>query len=173
MQVLRLHRRRQQRQRERRDNAAKPCLPSGYVFTRPDGAPFHPLYFTQRFRLLLDRAGLPPVRLHDLRHGTASLAHAAGADLRTIQDLLGHANVTLTADVYTNVLPAAQRKEAEATARLILGVAERPRIHPNSKRTTQRPRRPAAGPQPDAAQSPATSRTRAARNTRRTRSLAR
>jgi integrase len=68
VQVMRLHHRRQQRQQERRDNAAKPCLPSGYVFTRPDGAPFHALYFTQRFRLLLDRAGLPPIRLHDLRH---------------------------------------------------------------------------------------------------------
>ncbi|WP_430791317.1 tyrosine-type recombinase/integrase [Actinoplanes sp. G11-F43] len=122
VQVLRLHRLHQERHHLRRDNAGQPYLSSGYVFTRPDGAPFHPGYFTQRLHLLIDRAGLPPVRLQDLRHGAASLAHSAGADLKTIQDLLGHSNIALTADVYTNVLPAAQRKAAENTARLVLNV---------------------------------------------------
>ncbi|WP_233624581.1 tyrosine-type recombinase/integrase [Actinoplanes sp. ATCC 53533] len=177
VQVLRLHRRRQQRQQQRRDDAGKPCLPSGYVFTRPDGTPFHPGYLTQRFRLLLDRAGLPPIRLQDLRHGTASLAHSAGADLKTIQDLLGHSTVALTADVYTNVLPAAQRKEAEATARLILGVADRPAIRPVSKRVIHRSRRPEAGSRGcwelDAADIPAASRSHAARGTTASRRTAR
>jgi Phage integrase family len=93
------------------------------VFTRPDGQPYHPNYFTHRLQYLIKRCGLPPVRLHDLRHGAASLAHAAGADLKTIQDQLGHASVVLTADTYTTVLPAAQHKAAEATARLILTAA--------------------------------------------------
>jgi hypothetical protein len=66
---------------------------------------------------------LPPVRLHDLRHGAASLAHTAGADLKTVQDQLGHASIVLTADTYTTVLPAAQHQAAEATARLILTTA--------------------------------------------------
>ncbi|GAA2845431.1 site-specific integrase [Actinoplanes cyaneus] len=140
VQVLRLHRRRQERHHIRRDAAAKPYLPSGYVFTRPDGAPFHPGYFTQRLQLLIDRAGLPPVRLQDLRHGAASLAHSAGADLKTIQDLLGHSNVALTADVYTNVLPATQRRAAEETARLILTAGRTRRVCPVLKRTMVRPR---------------------------------
>lgn len=42
-----------------------------------------------------------PVRLHDLRHGAASLAHSAGADLKTVQDQLGHVVIVLTADTYT------------------------------------------------------------------------
>ena len=169
VQVLRLHHRRQQRQHQRRDDAAKPYLPSGYVFTRPDGTPFHPGYLTQRFRLLTDRAGLPPIRLQDLRHGTASLAHSAGADLKTIQDLLGHSTITLTADVYTNALPAVQRKEAEATARLILGAADRPTSQPVSKRVIHRSRRPGPGSRGhgelDTAHFPAASRSYAARST--------
>ena len=177
VQVLRLHGRRQQRQQQRRDDAGKPYLPSGYVFTRPDGTPFHPGYLTQRFRLLTDRAGLPPIRLQDLRHGTASLAHSAGADLKTIQDLLGHSTITLTADVYTNVLPTVQRKEAEDTARLILGVTDRPRTRPITRRVIHRSRRPEAGFRGrwelDAAQIPAASRNRAARSTTASRRNAR
>jgi hypothetical protein len=93
------------------------------VFTRPDGRLYHPNYFTKRLRYLIDRSGLPPVRLHDLRHGAASLAHTAGADLKTVQDQLGHASIVLTADTYTSVLPVAQHKAAEATARLVLTTA--------------------------------------------------
>ncbi|WP_143162933.1 hypothetical protein [Couchioplanes caeruleus] len=44
------------------------------MFTNPDGNPYHPNVFTSRFQDLI-AAGLPPVRLHDLRHGAASLAN--------------------------------------------------------------------------------------------------
>ncbi|WP_231933647.1 site-specific integrase [Micromonospora coxensis] len=49
---------------------------------RADGLPINPNYATTRFRKLVQPAGLPPVRLHDLRHSVASLAHEAGADLK-------------------------------------------------------------------------------------------
>jgi hypothetical protein len=55
----------------------------GYVFTRPDGRAYHPNYLTHRLRFLINAAGLPPVLLHYLRHGAASLAHTAGADIKT------------------------------------------------------------------------------------------
>lgn len=84
---------------------------------------------------LIDRADLPPVRLQDLRHGAASLAYTAGADLKTTQDMLGHANIAFTADVYTNVLPAARRRAAEDAARLILNAGPRPRACPINRRT--------------------------------------
>ncbi|MEV4130575.1 tyrosine-type recombinase/integrase [Dactylosporangium sp. NPDC049742] len=75
----------------------------------PDGRPLHPDAITRRFTRLLGCTDLPPVRLHDLRHGAACLAHAAGADLKTIQQQLGHSTIAVTADIYTTVLPATQR----------------------------------------------------------------
>jgi hypothetical protein len=128
------------------------------VFTRPDGASFHPGYLTQRLRLLIDRAGLPPVRLHDLRHGAASLAHSAGVDIKAIQDQLGHSTIALTADVYTSVLPAIQRKAAEDTVQLILDIGCRTQKAPITKRTSrpQVPRASLPGPvQLGPAQNPA------------------
>ncbi|GAB3966964.1 tyrosine-type recombinase/integrase [Plantactinospora veratri] len=121
--VLRQHAHRQRTHRETRIAASHVCHDSGYVFTGPDGMPLHPGYLTQRLRLLIDRARLPPIRLHDLRHGAATLARAAGADLKMVQDQLGHASMRFTADVYTAVLPDAQRKTAEATARLVMDAA--------------------------------------------------
>jgi integrase len=71
--------------------------PAGEIGRQRGGAPLHPDYLTRRFRQLVGRSGLPPVRLHDLRHGAASLAHSAGADLKTVQDQLGHTSIVLTA----------------------------------------------------------------------------
>ena len=118
--VLRAHRR---RQRALSGQLGLTWTEAGYVFVTADGRPYHPNYFTKRLQYLIKAAGLPPVRLHDLRHGAASLAHTAGADLKTVQDQLGHSSIVLTADTYTTVLPVAQHKAAEATARLILTTA--------------------------------------------------
>jgi integrase len=75
---------------------------------------------TRIFRKLSVEAGLPPVRLHDLRHGAATLALAAGVDLRVVQDMLGHSSIVLTADTYTSVLPAVAHTAAEKVATLII-----------------------------------------------------
>ncbi|WP_413776339.1 site-specific integrase [Micromonospora sp. DR5-3] len=117
--ILRRHAERQRQHRAVRAGAGKVCHDSGYVFTSPDGLPVHPGYLTQRLRLLVDRAGLPPIRLHDLRHGAATLAHTAGADLKTIQHQLGHATIRITADTYTTSLPVTQHKAAEARPRCL------------------------------------------------------
>jgi Phage integrase family len=58
--------------------------------------------------------------LHNLRHGAATLALAAGADLKAVQDMLGHSSIVLTADTYTSVLPEVARKAAEDVASLII-----------------------------------------------------
>jgi integrase len=60
------------------------------VFTTVDGAPLRPDHLTGRFRRLVAVSGLPPVRLHDLRHGAATLALAARTDLKVVQAMLGH-----------------------------------------------------------------------------------
>ncbi len=139
IQVLRAHRRHQLAHRDKRHTTGKLWVDSGYVFTRKDGKPINPSYATTRFRILTDRAGLPPVRLHDLRHGAASLAHEAGADLKTLQDLLGHSSIVVTADTYTSVLPDSQRRCADATAALVLAAARHTRKRIKEKAAKNRP----------------------------------
>jgi hypothetical protein len=81
--------------------------------------------------------------LHDLRHGAATLAHAAGADLKTVQEQLGHTSIVLTADTYTSVLLDLHFTVAEATARLVLAAAAR---NPGRRHRTGRPESAATEP---------------------------
>jgi integrase len=142
--ALHTHRR---RQRAEQREAGERWQESGYVFTTLEGQPLHPDFPTRRFVRLVQDSGLPPVRLHDLRHGAASLAHCAGADLKTVQEHLGHTSIGLTADTYTSVLHEQHVKAAAATARLVLAAAC---LVPS----TRRRRRPAGKPQKTAAPQP-------------------
>jgi integrase len=68
------------------------------------------------------------VRLHDLRHGAASIALAAGADIKTIQQMLGHSSPITALETYISVLPDLAHAAAEAAARLLLAAAGRRRL---------------------------------------------
>jgi integrase len=114
--VLKAHRNNQNKQRL---SAGPAWVNTGRVFTRVDGTWLHPNWVSDRFdRLVLD-SGLPPIRLHDLRHGAATIALAAGVEMKVVQETLGHSSLTLTSDTYTSVLPQVALAAAEATARLI------------------------------------------------------
>jgi integrase len=92
---------------------------SGRVFTREDGTPLRPGWISTRFVTLAARAGLPPIRFHDLRHGTASMLLAAGQPPKVISELLGHATVAFTMDVYTEVAEELADTAAAAIAAYI------------------------------------------------------
>lgn len=92
---------------------------SGLVFTREDGRPIHPDRFTQMFDKHVKDAGLPRIRLHDLRHTYATLALAAGVHPKVVSERLGHATVAFTLDVYSHAVPALQEDAAERVASLI------------------------------------------------------
>ena len=92
---------------------------SGYVFTFPDGRPLSPDRLTRIFAALVRSSGLPPVTIHGLRHGAATMALAAGAGLKTVQAMLGHSLIQVTADIYPAVLPEAAHVAAESTAALL------------------------------------------------------
>ncbi|MGH3573210.1 MAG: tyrosine-type recombinase/integrase, partial [Pseudonocardiaceae bacterium] len=111
--VLRAHQTRQNQTRRTRGNA---WVDSGLVFPDPDGRPLHPATISTRFRELITQAGLPPVRLHDLRHGAATLTLATGADLKVVQDLLGHSSITITADTYAKARELQQMGEKPQVA---------------------------------------------------------
>ncbi len=135
--ALREHRSRQQAERA----AAGPrWTETGYVFTTTAGKPVGPDRMTRLFRRLVAESGLPPVTLHGLRHGAATLALAGGADLKVVQDQLGHSTITLTADTYTSVLPETARAAAERTA-VVLFPARCPATggKPAARRARKRP----------------------------------
>jgi integrase len=58
-------------------------------------------------------AGLRPIRLHDLRHGRASLLLASGSDISVVSKLMGHSSYSFTADTYSHLLPSSGTREAE------------------------------------------------------------
>ena len=92
---------------------------SGLVFTREDGRPLHPREVTRAFsRHVLD-ARVPIIRLHDLRHTHATLALAAGAHPKVVQERLGHANIAITLDTYSHVVPALEEQAARTVAALV------------------------------------------------------
>ena len=91
-------------------------LDTGLVFTNRDGTPLQPGRMTDLFARLAREAGLPPIRLHDLRHGTATHALSAGVAMKVVSEMLGHSTTAITADLYTSVVDEAKRHAANAIA---------------------------------------------------------
>ena len=79
---------------------------NGLVFASETGTPIGARNLVRSFKLRLQRAGLPEtVRFHDLRHTCATLLLKQGVHVKFVQELLGHADVSLTLNVYSHVLP--------------------------------------------------------------------
>ncbi len=85
------------------------------VFCTSRGTPIAPTnLIRQSFKPLLKRSGLPNIRFHDLRHTCATLLLGRGTHPKVVQDLLGHAQITLTLDTYSHVLPDMQAGAVDA-----------------------------------------------------------
>lgn len=97
---------------------------SGHVFTTEDGRVLHPQRVTQVFKRLASEAGLPPIRLHGLRHTAATLALTAGIHPKVVSERLGHATVAITLDTYSHVGEGLQEEAASKVAGLIFGDQE-------------------------------------------------
>lgn len=114
--VLRAHRKRQLEDRLAWSTA---WVDSGRIFTREDGSELHPASVTDLFGEIVETAGLPPIRLHDLRHGAASIAKTAGIDTKVISEMLGHSSRKITDDTYTSIFVEVAREAAEAAAAIV------------------------------------------------------
>jgi integrase len=93
------------------------------LFVWPDGRPLHPDTITALFHRHCDSAGLPRIRLHDVRHSYASAALKAGVPPKVISERLGHATVSFTLQTYAHVIPGMDEEAANSVAALILGSA--------------------------------------------------
>ena len=116
--VLRDHR---TRQLERRLAAGPKWHEAGFVFTTRDGKPLDGGNVTRDFKRLLEKAGLPPLRFHDLRHSCASFLLAQGVGPRVVMEILGHSQISLTMNTYAHVLPSLQKEAAHRMNALLWG----------------------------------------------------
>ena len=116
--ALRRHRDQQSDERRKWGSA---YVESGLVFTRENGEPLNPSWVTHVFQRLAAEAGLPPIRFHDLRHTSASLALVAGVPIKVVSHRLGHSTTAITADLYTHVVPEVARGAADQIAALLPG----------------------------------------------------
>lgn len=90
-----------------------------YLMAGPEGRPLHPDTITARFNRLVDRAGVPRIRLHDVRHTYATLAQDAGHNIKTLSERIGHADVTVTGKIYTHKSRGTDRVMADAMGAMI------------------------------------------------------
>ena len=90
----------------------------GLIFPGEHGQPMRPWTLTRKFERLLERAGLPHIRFHDLRHTCATLMLCEGVHIKIVQELLGHAEVTITLTTYSHVLPSMGGEAAGAMDRI-------------------------------------------------------
>jgi len=96
---------------------------AGLVFTREDGRGLRPQHATKHFAVLAGQLGLPVIRVHDLRHTHASVALAAGVDLKVVSERLGHSQISITADLYTHVSRGVSQAAADKIAGAMRGTS--------------------------------------------------
>jgi len=90
-----------------------------FVFIRHDGSPINPNAVTLAFQRVVKKAGLKHIRLHDLRHTHATLMLKAGEHPKIVSERIGHANIGITLDTYSHVLPGLQEAAAERFDRVL------------------------------------------------------
>ncbi len=91
------------------------------VFSKLDGTPTHPDYFSQVFDRHVAKSSLPRIRLHDLRHTHASILLKAGVPVKVVSERFGHSNPAFTMTVYQHVLPGMQADAAATFGDVVFG----------------------------------------------------
>ena len=86
------------------------------------GNPMHASSLRSRWwRALVRKAGLPYIRFHDLRHTAATLLLGRGVPVKVVSEMLGHANVSITLNMYGHVLPHMQQQAAQTMDAILSG----------------------------------------------------
>ena len=93
----------------------------GLIFSSETGTPMDPENFSRSFSRVCQRAGLGHRHPHELRHSGASLMLAQGTRLHVVSEVLGHASIAITKDVYGHLLEGDKRAAAESMSRALFG----------------------------------------------------
>ena len=92
-----------------------------FVIRQKDGSPMTPDAMTRKWKRFIHANNLPDIRLHDLRHSNATALIQAGVNPRVVQQRLGHADVSVTLNTYTHVLPEMDMEAATKLDNIVLG----------------------------------------------------
>jgi integrase len=107
------------RQAALRQAAGEQWQDTGYVFTTRTGRPIQARNIYRSFGRLSRKAGIPIIRLHDARHGCATLLTSHGVPPRVVMEILGHSQIGVTMNVYTHVVQNTQRETLATMDRLL------------------------------------------------------
>lgn len=107
------------RQQAERTQAEEGWNEVDLVFTRSDGGPIDGTVVSHQFHRILERAGLPQRRFHDLRHSCATLLEAQKVSPRVAMEILGHSHIAVTMNMYTKVVTALKRDAANRIDKLV------------------------------------------------------
>lgn len=106
---------------------------SGLAFCKEDGTFLRPENFVKAFQKRLAENGLPQIRLHDLRHGHATLLLQRGIPAKMVSERLGHSSITITLDLYSHVSPEMAKMAAESLNGLMAKAADKKKGLANSQ----------------------------------------
>jgi integrase len=112
-------RKRAAKQKEERLLAGELWEDSGLVFTTAVGGVLHPRNVRRTFDRLIADAAVPPITLHDLRHTAATLGLKAGVHPKLVQEMLGHARVAITLDLYSHVTEEMHQEASDRVGRML------------------------------------------------------
>ena len=118
IQILKKHR---TAQRTQRLSEGPEWQGGDFVFTSVRGTPLEPRNVSRAWADVREDAGLPRVRLHDLRHGYATILTALGVPPRVVMEMLRHANIGITMNVYAGVDLDTQREAAASLDKALFG----------------------------------------------------
>ncbi len=119
----------EQQQNEERNMLEEMYQPHGLVFCQEDGRPLDPRSFARSFERLSQRAGLPRIPFHALRHTHATLLIEAGVSMKAVSERLGHSDITTTLGIYSHTTPKKEDEAARVTSDLLLGNKQGTVVH--------------------------------------------
>jgi integrase len=90
----------------------------GLIFTTSSGRPVSPRNLSRHFYGALEKADLPRIRFHDLRHTSATILLSQNVHPKVVQEMLGHSTITLTLDTYSHVIQGIQKEAANTMDKL-------------------------------------------------------
>jgi integrase len=111
--------RHRERQAEERKFAGEQWTESGLVFASTVGTPLEPRNVVRHYHGILALVKIPRHRFHDLRHTAASLLLAQGATLHDVKEILGHSQITLTANLYGHAYTSVLRESVDRVGSLL------------------------------------------------------